>query len=559
MKSSRFAERWRKRLGSRRSADAKPTQRLTGFEPLEPRTVLSAGLSHFASDDIAGHGPGASHGMGAYEKELHSTAHENHGQSGKSEGNERYVEATHYEPSQVVPPTVMSLSRDRSDSSQFGPIGRPAPEPTYALPSSILSEPQAGSEIEATRYPSAALSGGYNEESETESVLPSTLQSGLMARYEPDQVNYAAPSPAFRELSEEPSEAYEGPTYSAPAADLGALAGRPTIIDVSPAPTFANFGPKALSSTTEIFVVRTYDTIFAPATEARVVTAPAAVASAARLAADAIASATLNFVRSFVPMVVVVSPERRSEVPTSVSFTGLRESVSYVVSARVNGSLALSADAESASSKSTGLALASVINSLALNSSSSAQADTADRTTGVASRDDRQDGQAATEQADASDATGMIDVESAELLRQKRRASVENSLSRSKLTSRLEPLVDSPAIREAPLLLREIMQLASDAVMTNLHYELLPFATEMSDDGMIELLATDVASLFNSRRMPNIDAPTTAARAITLDAGVAVYQSFEVGAGDAAAAGGVDGNTAIGDAAPTPEQLARVE
>src|SRR5207247_9621374 len=117
----------------------------------------------------------------------------------------------------------------------------------------------------------------------------------------------------------------------------------------------------------------------------------------------------------------------------------------------------------------------------------------ADRATAMAAGgEDRGDGQTAAEQADGHDASGMIDVESAELLRQKRKAAVEKALTRATLSSQLTRLADLPAIRAAALVLREIMQLASDAVMANLQSDSIPLAANIQDDGMIELLAADV-------------------------------------------------------------------
>jgi hypothetical protein len=313
-----------------------------------------------------------------------------------------------------------------------------------------------------------------------------------------------------------------------------------------------------MSYSAEFVVVRTFDTTFAPAGETRVVTAPAA-STAARLAADAIASAASSYSR-FMPMVffVGVSPDRRTEGPAYVSFTGQRESVSYVVSARGTGSLALSADAESAGSKSTGIAISSFVTSL-LNSSSLTPADAADRATIATGGDERPNGQPTADQADDAEATGRVNGESAERLLQKRKAALEKAATKLALSSPLEPLTDLPAMREGPVVLREILQWAADAVIMNLHSESLPAAAQV-DDGMIELLASDVSSLFARRSMPNVDNPASAGRAVTLEAGVAAYQSFEVGAGDSAASGEVAGNNAAPtDAGPAAEQLARVE
>jgi len=554
MKSSRIARRGRTRFASRRSAAAKPTQRLTGFEPLEPRAMLS-GLSHFPSDEYSSQGPGNSHGMGAYEKELHSAAGEYRGASGKSEDNERYVEAKYDASPNVTMAMMASPGRCNDDAPLFVPSGRPAPEPTFSPASSILSARPAETEIEPMYSTSAPQLSGYSEEREKEAALSSSSQNGLMSRSTPDSAGYSPVNPILNETSEESPGEYEVPTYSTPAAAFGSISSRPTAIDVSSTPTYVFIGPRAMSYSVELVFARASDTTFAPAAETHVVTVPA---SAGRLPADAIASASSSYSRSMpVVFFVGVSPDRRTDGPAYVSFIGQRESVSYVVSARGNGSLALSADAESAGSKSTGVATSSFVMSL-LNSSSLTPADASDRET-TAVGDERANGRPTADQADDAEATGLVDAESAELLLQKRKAALEKAVAKATLASPLERLTDLPAMHEAPFVLREIMQWATDAVMMNLHSESLPAAAQV-DDGMIELLASDVSSLFAHRSVPNVEASASAARAVTLEAGVAVYQSFEVGAGDAAASGEVAGNdAATADAGPAAEQLARVE
>src|SRR6266436_3684933 len=107
MMPSEYARRFLKRLDSRRSAAPPRPKRLTGFEPLEPRTVLSAaGMSHFSGDDFPGHGQNQSHGMGSYEKELHSAAEVARGSEGKSTESQRFVEVPRYEPSHNEPPAT---------------------------------------------------------------------------------------------------------------------------------------------------------------------------------------------------------------------------------------------------------------------------------------------------------------------------------------------------------------------------------------------------------------------------------------------------------------------
>jgi len=504
--------------------------------------MLSAGFSHFLSDEYSGHGPGESHGMGAYEKEIHSAAKENRGASGKAEENERYVEAK-YDTSPSIPTAMMALpGRGNDDAPLFAPTGKPAPEPTYSLASSILSARPAETEIEPMYSTSAPPLSGYSKERETEAALSSSPQNGLMARFTPDPVGYSPANPILNEASKEPTGEYESPAYSVPAAAF--------------APTFASIGPRAANYTVEFVVVRPSETMLTPAAETRVVTAPAA-SSAVRLATDAF-TAALNYIRSFTPMVIQGSPERRPEGPTSVSFTGLRESVSYVVSARGNGSLALSADAESAGSKNTGATITSFVMSL-LNSSSLTPTDATERAANATGSDERTNGRPTADQADGADPSGLVDVESAESLLQKRKAALERAVAKLALSSPLERLTDLPAMRDAPFVLREIMQLASDAVMLNLHSESLPVAAQL-DDGMIELLASDVSSLFARRSMPNVDNPTSTGRAVTLEAGIAAYQSFEVGSGDAAAASDAAGKAAAPtDAGPAPEQIAHVE
>jgi len=515
---SHFARRLLKRLASRRSAARGVTQRLTGFEPLEPRTVLSAAASsHFMSDDFASHGKSESHGMGAYERELHSAAEVNRGPSGKGAENERYVEAPRYEPSGKN----ISNARDNDEGSRIA-IGRRESEPTSSTQSTILSEPPAEGEQEPAYSLPSTISNRYTEEREAESSLSSSMLSGAMARYRPEPASYSAPNSILSDSAEE----HELPVYSAPSAALNSVLARAADSDASPAPVLS-YVPK-VDRYTEVIVVRPVDV--APAIDARVIAAPMSVVSSARITVEAIASVTVNYLRSFVPVFVVVASERRLEGPISIAYAGLREYVSYASPARLSGSLTLAADTEDAGEKATGFGLSSFVMSLGINPSSLVPADAADRAAAIAaSGDDRLEGQAAAQQADGDETGGLIDVESADLLRQKRKAAVDKGLARGTLSSQLGRLADLPAIREAPLLLREIMQLASDAVMTSLPAGSFPVAAEMHDDGMIELLAADLASL--ASRGPAADsAVAVPARAITLEAGVVAYQTFDLDA-----------------------------
>src|SRR5207302_1454953 len=113
-------------------------------------------------------------------------------------------------------------------------------EPTYTLPSPLLSS--------------------YTEKHESEPLLSSSVLSGSMARYTPEPVAYSAPSPI---LSGAAAEA-EPPAYSLPSGALSGAPARETVIDASPAPAFSSYAPKVQSYTTEVIVVRTFDTTPAP-------------------------------------------------------------------------------------------------------------------------------------------------------------------------------------------------------------------------------------------------------------------------------------------------------
>ena len=56
-----------------------------------------------------------------------------------------------------------------------------------------------------------------------------------------------------------------------------------------------------------------------------------------------------------------------------------------------------------------------------------------------------------------------------------------------------------------------------------------PDSVQTPDDGLIELLAADVGALMSRRGgLPMAAAPVAAVRAMTLDAGVALYQPLDV-------------------------------
>jgi hypothetical protein len=266
--------------------------------------------------------------------------------------------------------------------------------------------------------------------------------------------------------------------------------------------------------------------------------------------------------RLFAPIVSITSAERRAEGQPSGSNASLRESAIRSLEARLTSSSAVTTEADEAvkaaehalsqrSANSPTLGLLSFVSAVATDPSASVRSDDEGRL------DERPSGQSAAG-GSRGDEDGMIELSSADVLRQKRKAAASDSLARASSSPRLQRLAELPLLRDIQSLFSDLARLADENLRTASIDQQTSYVDE-SDDGMVELLAADVGSLMLPTASPTADAQSiAAARAMTLDAGLAIYQAFEIAQPDSATSDAPTDATPQVDV-PAAEQLARVE
>jgi hypothetical protein len=133
---------------------------------------------------------------------------------------------------------------------------------------------------------------------------------------------------------------------------------------------------------------------------------------------------------------------------------------------------------------------------------------------------------------------GMIDLDSMGTLRRGRRLAAGSATQAQGVNPRLARLTDLALLRDAPSLMRELAQIARDALFAA---DDSPEAgpPEHADDRMLDLLAADVGTLGKTAAasMPGA-APLAASQPLSLEAGVALYQAFDLALAEEAASGG---------------------
>jgi len=126
------------------------------------------------------------------------------------------------------------------------------------------------------------------------------------------------------------------------------------------------------------------------------------------------------------------------------------------------------------------------------------------------------------------DSGELIELPAGDALRQKRKSALEDAADRESASPRLTPLAELPMFRDSQSFLIELARLVDDKLWGAQPVE-QPDSVQTPDDGLIELLAADVGALMSRRGgLPMAAAPVAAVRAMTLDAGVALYQPLDV-------------------------------
>jgi hypothetical protein len=142
------------------------------------------------------------------------------------------------------------------------------------------------------------------------------------------------------------------------------------------------------------------------------------------------------------------------------------------------------------------------------------------------------------EQRGNGESDGMIDLDRMGTLRRGRRLAASLATQAQCVNPRLARLTDLALLRDAPSLMRELAQIARDALFAaDDSTEAGP--PEHADDRMLDLLAADVGTLgqTSAAAMSSTGAPA-ASQPLSLEAGVALYQAFDVALAEEAASGG---------------------
>jgi hypothetical protein len=201
--------------------------------------------------------------------------------------------------------------------------------------------------------------------------------------------------------------------------------------------------------------------------------------------------------------------------------------------------------------------------SLALVSSSFVSTDWTSHITGATTDADDRDVEAPVEKRQPAEATSeeeaLLGLDSADLARQKRKASAVDATDRPSLSPQLQRLAELPAIRDALSLLHQLWQATDEAIVSLVAVE-QPGTATLPDDGMVELLAMDVVGARRTMA-PAVEPVAVAAQSVALQAEIGLYQAFEVesGAAELAASASASPNAASQVAQAAPERQTPAE
>jgi hypothetical protein len=454
MNASEFLSQLWQRPARRAGRAPRKTQRLTGFEPLEPRTVLSAsGMPMFAPDGFSGLPRNEAYGFAAAGRPFETEV-------------------------------------DFPDHSERQPFGG---DQHFSSP-----------EYEAEDHDASILSHEYGDLDEYRQPLAIPASP--------------APSPSV--------------SATAPSDQISTTI---TIVTTF-TPSVASISPE------QLYVVRTV--------------------GSPRVAADYGGSMNVGDIRYYAPVSIFIA-ERRLESQPYGSYSSQRESAGYVAQVRLGPSSALAAEADESLKSGEHLVSQHAATSPALSQLSNAQSTLTDRTVSPASDEmDRLDERPASSSQpghpDGENDDGLIELQSTEASRQKRKSAANDSAARARISPRLERLAELP-FAHSP-------QVAHDLRLADDHLAAMSAAiqqtsdTDGPDDGLVELLAVDVGTLMaSSSAIAPVGAATTGTPVVALEAGVAFYQAFDIAVAEV-----VSGDTGPQDAprlpdAPAAAQLARVE
>jgi hypothetical protein len=154
--------------------------------------------------------------------------------------------------------------------------------------------------------------------------------------------------------------------------------------------------------------------------------------------------------------------------------------------------------------------------------------------------------------ATSDDSAELIELPAGDTLRQKRKSALDDANDSARTSPRLAPLAELPISRDPQSFLSELARLVDDRIWGGQPVE-QQSSEQTPDDGLIELLAADVGSLRSRGSLPVAVAPVAAVRAMTLDAGVALYQPLDVAQLDGASADVPDA-TPLAEAPPPADR-----
>ena len=448
MNASEFLSQLWRRRARRTSSAPRKTQRLTGFEPLEPRTVLSAStMPMFDVDGLAG----ASHNL------WHSFA---------------------------------------PGARQFAP------------------------EMDAYQH--------------------SDLQPFAGPRLDvPAEVEDGGRDVVFGPNDQEDAEEYR----------------QPQLIPASPAPSPSISAAEASSQiSTSITIVTTLPLSGTTTPLDLYVTRPQ---GAAHVAADYGGGINGADIRFYTPVNIVVMLERRSESQPYSSSSSYRESSGYVTQVRVTPSTALAAEADEGLKAGEHALSQHASSSPALSQFSISQSTLSDRTVSPAADEGDRAGEQPANSAEPGNSDGdgddgLIELQSVEASRQKRKFASSESAAGAKISPRLERLAELSFSR-SPQFDRELARLGDDNFVAADRS-----AFERHDDGLIELLASDVGTLMAASA--GIAAGAAAGTpVVNLEGGVAFYQAFDIALTEVVSADAPPQDAPRLPDAPASDQLARAE
>jgi hypothetical protein len=569
---------WRRMFEKRQAARA-GAPRLAGFELLEPRVVLSASGIHGVGR------PEHSFESRGDEHPGRAVGHEFTARSDNGRGQEKYekyeddfaaprnevpfrpVDFTsredddgHAVPPLTVTPIAPPFSAPPSQSPSFddgGPglaVLTPHLQNAPEAPSEIFqSIPQSSSEIVQSfphdpieifeRIPHAP-SGIFQSVSQDPSEIFQNVQHDPIEIFE--KIPHA-PSEIFQSVSQAPLDILDNGSHDASEVLENVPRAASEIFQtVSQAPldildNVSHAAPEILETVShaasEVLenVQRAASEIFvAPSLSTSLVTlGPIAVAVTPNPSSNTttVVISNSNIVTSvfILPYLIGGSYERRIE-NVSPSFVSIvrqsPESGRPAVTSEAPAPASLDGDADSSDS---GLAQR-LGASLAYVSSIFVSSEWAGYIAGMMSEADDRQGEASAEarklpEGDTDEDVASLDLDSTEMARQKRKAAAALVGDDSSLASELERLADLPTIRDAFALLREVWQ-APDGAMVAIAASEQVRDAGLPSDGMIELLAADVASF---REQPAPAANSQALPSVAFQGEVGMYQAFEIG------------------------------